>query len=86
MEVNSFLKKNISDDVLVCGGGNVVMDVALTAKRMGAKNVTLICLEQRKEMPTSEEEVARAIEEGVVICNERGRCVGCRGHGASRCC
>ena len=72
VEVNSFLKKNISDDVLVCGGGNVAMDVALTAKRMGAKNVTLICLEQRKEMPASEEEVARAIEEGVVICNGWG--------------
>ncbi len=72
VEVNTFLKQNISDDVLVCGGGNVAMDVALTAKRMGAKNVTLICLEQRHEMPATEEEVLRAIEEGVVIHNGWG--------------
>lgn len=72
VEVNTFLKQNIADDVLVCGGGNVAMDVALTAKRMGAKNVTLVCLEQKKEMPASAEEVARAEEEGIVICNGWG--------------
>ena len=72
VEVNSFLKQNISDDVLVCGGGNVAMDVALTAKRLGAGTVTLVCLEQREEMPASSEEVARAEEEGVKICNGWG--------------
>lgn len=72
IEVNTFLKQNISDDVLVCGGGNVAMDVALTAKRMGAKHVTLICLEQHDEMPATAEEVARAEEEGVVIHNGWG--------------
>ena len=72
VEVNTFLKQNIADDVLVCGGGNVAMDVALTAKRMGAKNVTLVCLEQKAEMPASAEEVARAEEEGVIIQNGWG--------------
>ena len=71
-EVNSFLKDRIDDDVLVCGGGNVAMDVALTAKRMGAKNVRLICLEKQDEMPASSEEVARAVEEGIEICNGWG--------------
>lgn len=72
VEVNTFLKQNISNNVLVCGGGNVAMDVALTARRMGAEKVTLICLEQRDEMPASEEEVARSEEEGVVIHNGWG--------------
>lgn len=48
------------------------MDVAITAKRLGAKSVTLCCLEQRDEMPASAEEVARAEEEGVVIHNGWG--------------
>lgn len=36
VDVNSFLQKSISDEVLVCGGGNVAMDVAGTAKRLSA--------------------------------------------------
>lgn len=58
--------------MIVCGGGNVAMDVALTATRLGAETVTLVCLEQRQEMPASEEEIARALEEGVKIINGRG--------------
>ena len=56
-------------DVIVVGGGNVAIDVALTAKRMGANNVHLFCLEKREEMPAHEWEVARAEEEGVFINN-----------------
>ena len=52
--------------------GNVAMDVALTAVRLGAKKVTLCCLEQEAEMPAAKEEIARAKEEGVVIINGRG--------------
>jgi len=58
-----------SGDVIVVGGGNVAIDVALTAKRMGAKNVHLFCLEKREEMPAHEWEIARAEEEGVFINN-----------------
>lgn len=72
VEVNSFLKNAIDDDVLVCGGGNVAMDVALTAKRMGAKNVRLVCLEEEADMPASAEEIARAKEEGIEIYNGWG--------------
>lgn len=72
VEVNTFLKNAIDDEVLVCGGGNVAMDVALTAKRMGAKNVKLICLEKEEEMPASREEVERAKEEGIEIWNGWG--------------
>jgi NADPH-dependent glutamate synthase beta subunit-like oxidoreductase len=72
VDVNAFLQKAIDNDVLVCGGGNVAMDVALTAKRMGAKNVSLVCLEQESEMPATAEEIARAREEGVKIFNGWG--------------
>ncbi len=71
-EVNTYLEKTIGKNVLVCGGGNVAMDVALTAKRLGADKVTLICLEKRHEMPASKEEITRAEEEGVVIQNAWG--------------
>ena len=72
VEVNTYLKKAIGNEVLVCGGGNVAMDVALTAVRLGAKKVHLICLEQRDEMPASKEEVENAILEGVEIDNGWG--------------
>lgn len=72
VEVNTYLKAAVGEQVLVCGGGNVAMDVALTAKRLGAKKVTLICLEQREEMPASPEEIAIAEEEGVEIHNSWG--------------
>lgn len=72
VDVNTYLKKAIGNNVLVCGGGNVAMDVALTAIRLGAKNVKLVCLEQRNEMPASAEEVARAEEEGLEIHNGWG--------------
>jgi formate dehydrogenase beta subunit len=55
--------------VIVVGGGNVAIDVALTAKRLGADAVHLYCLEKREEMPAHAWEIARAEEEGVVIHN-----------------
>jgi NADPH-dependent glutamate synthase beta subunit-like oxidoreductase len=54
-------------DVIVIGGGNVAIDVALTVKRLGATNVHLFCLEERHEMPAHEWEITRAEEEGVFI-------------------
>ncbi|MBQ4046460.1 MAG: FAD binding domain-containing protein [Lachnospiraceae bacterium] len=71
-EVNTYLQKTIGEEVLVCGGGNVAMDVALTSRRLGAKKVKLICLEQRWEMPADESEIKMAEEEGVEICNGWG--------------
>lgn len=71
-EVNTYLKKAIGEEVLVCGGGNVAMDVALTSKRLGAKKVKLVCLEQRNEMPADEAEIKMAEEEGVEIMNGWG--------------
>lgn len=72
VEVKGFMKRQTGKNVIVCGGGNVAMDVALTAGRLGAESVTLVCLEKRDEMPASDEEIARAVEEGVKIVNGRG--------------
>jgi heterodisulfide reductase subunit A-like polyferredoxin/threonine dehydrogenase-like Zn-dependent dehydrogenase len=44
--------------VVVIGGGNVAMDVARTAVRLGASTVRIACLESREEMPANQSEVA----------------------------
>jgi heterodisulfide reductase subunit A-like polyferredoxin len=54
------------------GGGNVAIDVAQTAKRLGAGNVTLICLERREEMPAWEYEIVEAVEDDIKIVNSFG--------------
>lgn len=51
--------------VVVIGGGNVAIDVALTALRQGAKQVDMACLEKRREMPASTHEIETAVAEGV---------------------
>ena len=55
----------LKDRVLVVGGGNVAVDVGLTALRAGAKEVTLACLESREEMPANPWEIEMAEEEGI---------------------
>jgi glutamate synthase (NADPH/NADH) small chain len=54
-----------SQRTFVLGGGNVAMDAARCAVRMGAKEVHLIYRRTEKEMPARIEEVAHAKEEGV---------------------
>jgi NADPH-dependent glutamate synthase beta subunit-like oxidoreductase/coenzyme F420-reducing hydrogenase delta subunit len=54
-------------EVIVVGGGNVAMDVARSARRLGAKKVRLVCLETREEMPAFPWEIEEAMEEGIEI-------------------
>jgi heterodisulfide reductase subunit A-like polyferredoxin len=54
-------------DVLVLGGGNVAIDVARTAVRLGAAKVKMACLESRDKMPSHPWEIAEAEEEGIEI-------------------
>ncbi|MFC1534233.1 FAD-dependent oxidoreductase [Thermodesulfobacteriota bacterium] len=63
---------SVGKRVIVVGGGNVAVDVAMTAVRKGAQEVTLVCLEQRDEMPAWEDEILTALEEGVKIINGLG--------------
>jgi NADPH-dependent glutamate synthase beta subunit-like oxidoreductase len=51
--------------VLVVGGGNVAIDVATVALRLGAKEVIVTSLENRDEMPAFEAEIETAVAEGV---------------------
>ncbi len=51
--------------VCVVGGGNVAMDAARSAKRLGAQTVTILYRRSEAEMPAREEEVAHAKEEGI---------------------
>ena len=54
-----------SQNVAVVGGGNVAMDSARSAKRMGAKNVYIVYRRSMDELPARKEEVHHAIEEGI---------------------
>ncbi len=53
--------------VVVLGGGNVAMDVARSAVRLGSRSVSIVCLEPRDKMPAHQWEVKEAEEEGVTI-------------------
>lgn len=60
-------KPRLDGQIVVIGGGNVAIDAAMTALRLGAQNVQLVCLESRDNMPAHDWEVAQAEEEGVEI-------------------
>lgn len=53
--------------VVVVGGGNVAVDAARVALRLGAKSVTIASLERRDELPAWRWEVEEALEEGVTL-------------------
>jgi NADPH-dependent glutamate synthase beta subunit-like oxidoreductase/CO/xanthine dehydrogenase FAD-binding subunit len=53
--------------VLVVGGGNAAIDVAVSALRLGAEDATMVCLESREEMPALPWEIELALEEGVKL-------------------
>ncbi len=54
-----------ADNIAVFGGGNVAMDSARTALRLGGKNVYLVYRRSKQEMPARAEEVHHAEEEGI---------------------
>ncbi|SDU30066.1 NADPH-dependent glutamate synthase beta chain [Desulfobacula phenolica] len=64
--------EKLTGKVMVIGGGNVAVDVALTARRLGSDDVTMVCLEKRDEMPAWDYEIEEAIEEKVKIINSLG--------------
>lgn len=66
-QVNLGQKTSAAPRVVVVGGGNVAVDVALTALRLGAEQVSMACLECGDDVPAYPEEIAQALAEGVVI-------------------
>lgn len=76
---------SLKGNVIVIGGGNVAIDVARTAARLGASRVDMFCLESRDQMPALDEEIEEAISEDITVNNswgpkrivvEKGRVVG----------
>lgn len=55
----------VGKKVVVIGGGSVAVNVACSARRMGAESATLMCLEAPDEMPAFAEDVELAWEEGI---------------------
>ena len=57
----------ISGSAAIIGGGNVAMDAARCAKRMGAEHVYVLYRRDEEEMPARKEEVHHAKEEGIIF-------------------
>ncbi|MFC1871004.1 FAD-dependent oxidoreductase [Chloroflexota bacterium] len=66
-EVNLGLRPSLGNRVAVVGGGNVAIDAARTAVRLGAKRVTILYRRGKEEMPADPAEVKLALEEGIKI-------------------
>lgn len=81
--INLGEKVDLGDRIAVIGGGNVAMDCARSAVRLGVKEVNLVYRRSRKEMPANKAEVDAAEEEGIkfhLLANptcilEEGSCV-----------
>lgn len=58
---------NVGKNAAVVGGGNVAMDAARSAKRLGAENVYIVYRRSETEMPARLEEVHHAREEGIIF-------------------
>ncbi len=65
--VNLAERHSPGDKVVVIGGGGVGFDAAFTARRLGAKEVHVICLESREKVCVPFEEVCQAEEEGITV-------------------
>jgi NADPH-dependent glutamate synthase beta subunit-like oxidoreductase/formate hydrogenlyase subunit 6/NADH:ubiquinone oxidoreductase subunit I len=61
----------IGKRVVIIGGGNVAIDSARSALRLGATDVTIACLESRDAMTSTAEEINAACEEGVILHNSQ---------------
>ena len=57
----------VGKNVAVLGGGNVAMDAARSAKRLGAENVYIVYRRSMDELPARKEEIMHAQEEGIVF-------------------
>lgn len=63
---------DLGKKVIILGGGNVAIDAARSALRHGAQTVTIVCLEQRCDMPAWDLEVEETVAEGIQIVNGYG--------------
>jgi len=66
-EVNCGNKIQVGKNVLVLGGGSVAFDCARTARRLGANEVHIACLESGDDIPAARDEIDEGVEEGITI-------------------
>lgn len=66
-ELNLGRPVTVGKRVAIIGGGNVAIDAARSAVRLGAEEVTILYRRTKKEMPAAEEEIEAALEEGIEI-------------------
>ncbi len=67
INIHNGIKEAPGKKVLVIGGGNAAVDVAISSLRLGAETVTMACLESQDEMPALPWERQQAVEEGVKL-------------------
>ena len=66
-EISLGKKVELGRRVLVLGGGNIAIDCARVALRLGAERVEVACLESYQQMPVLDSEIAEAEKEGITI-------------------
>lgn len=66
-QVNLDAAPDTGNSVVVIGGGNVAVDAARSARRLGAERVTIVYRRSEAEMPAYAEEIKDALEEGIEI-------------------
>jgi len=81
-DVNLGKEVKVGERVVVLGGGNVAFDCARVARRLGASEVHLACLEPRDKMLATSDEIEQGEEEGIAIHNSQtfARIVDDKGH------
>lgn len=67
--INLRQRDGIGDKVIIIGGGGVAFDCAFTAKRLGASEVHIVCVEGQECMCAPAQEIRKAEAEGVVVHN-----------------
>lgn len=65
--VEQSMPQPLGDRVVILGGGNVALDCAGVARRLGVREAHMICLESEDAMPCDHEELASALEEGLLV-------------------
>jgi NADPH-dependent glutamate synthase beta subunit-like oxidoreductase len=67
--VNRGERPKMGGKVVILGGGGVAFDCASTAQRLGASDVTIVCLESREKMVAPPDDIVQAEAEGIILDN-----------------
>lgn len=67
--VNLGITRDVGKKVIIAGGGGVAFDCAFTARRLGAEEVHVVCLEAAGKMCAPPDDIVQAREEGILIHN-----------------